>query len=94
MAFSPSSPSITLAVTDAGQNTAIQRFASQCRIYNEGPNACRISLDVGAKTITETDMIMPGGLMEVLTKYGADTLSAKCKPGETATLHIVCGGGD
>lgn len=94
MAFSPTAPSITLAVTEAGQNTPVQLLASQVRIYNEGPNACRIAFDAGPRAIVDTDLIMPAGLIETLTKYGAATLSAKCKAGETATLHIACGAGD
>lgn len=94
MAFTPSGPSIRLAVTDAGQRANITQAVSQCRVWNEGPGAARIRYGVGALDADDTDMIFPAGLIEIHMKSNAPVLAAKCATGETAVLHIIAGSGD
>lgn len=94
MGFTIAGDSVSLQVTEAGQSIAIPLHATQCRVYNAGPNNCRIVYGRGAQVVTNAGMLMPVGLMETHTKHGVDTLSARCNAGETATLEITCGTSD
>lgn len=94
MAFKIFGPSQSLAVTSTGQSVDLPLHAESSRVFNAGPNSVRIVYGRGAQTVDDTGMLMPSGLVETHVKVGYDTLSAKCAPGETATLQITCGSGD
>lgn len=95
MAFNPQgNKSLTLVVTSSGQSIDITGSSPQCRVYNEGPNACRLVYGTTGVTAADDDLVMPGGFCEVHTKSTLTVLAAKAKTSETATLHIICGQGD
>ncbi len=94
MAFRKSGPSVALSVTDAGQSTTLAYNTDQARVYNEGPNDVRFTFGKGAQTVDDQSILLPAGLVEVYTINDANTFAAKCKTGETATIHIVGGQGD
>lgn len=93
MPFQSFGASQTLNVTDTASTISITGVA-QCRVWNKGPNPCRIRYSNSAASATSSDMVMANGLVEVHTRAGLDWLSAICSTGETAVLEITPGMGD
>lgn len=94
MAFTRIGNSAAVAVTSSGVRAQLTNYAPSCRVYNEGPNAARIAFGDSSVTAGDFDLIIPPGLMEIEDKSINTHIAAITKPGETATLHIICGSGD
>lgn len=93
MAFTPAGAAQTLNVTDV--STAIGLPAQpQSRLWNRGPNPCRVKYSNTGLPATGMDLIMPNLYVEVHTQNNVAFLSAICATGETAVLEISVGQGD
>jgi hypothetical protein len=93
MPFLPAGVAQTLNVSDTATNISISS-QPQCRIYNRGPNACRVRFSTGGTLASSSDTYVPKGLVEVFTRNSQDWLSAICASGESAVLEIMPGSGD
>lgn len=93
MPFQYFGPSQTINVTDVATTISLWSLP-QSRVWNKGPNQCRIRYSSNAASATLSDMVMPNSFIEVHTRAGQDWLSAICASGETATLEISSGQGD
>ena len=93
MPFQPAGTAQTLNVTSTATTISITS-QPQCRVYNAGPDACRIKFSNGGTLATSSDVLLPKGLVEVFTRNGQDWLSAITAPTETATIEIMPGSGD
>lgn len=97
MAWLSIGASTALAVNDTGASLPLEFTAPQCRVWNEGPAACRVRyspLGDAATMADDADMVLPAGLLEVHGKAGMRFIAARTKAGEATTLHIICGSGD
>lgn len=93
MAFTPAGAAQTLNVTDVSAAISLPS-QPQCRLWNRGPNPCRIRYSNTGVAATSMDLIMPNLYVEVHTQNNAAFLSAICATGETAVLEISVGQGD
>ncbi len=95
MAFNAqANKSQVLDVTSAGQWATIPAGSPQCRVWNEGPDPCRVVYGDPGPGAADDDMVLPPSFVEVHTKFANTVISAKTESGKTARLHIICGQGD
>jgi hypothetical protein len=94
MAFQPGATAVTMSVSSAGQVIGIDNLI-QCRVFNRGPDDCRIKYSSGGTSAQPWDMLMPAGLLEVHSKAStALYIAAVCESGKTSVLEICTGQGD
>lgn len=94
--FSPVETKTIAATSTSGSATftaGTSATAKQCRVVNLGSSTAFIRFTTGASTAVTTDMPIPTGAVEVFNKGGADTVSAVCASGTTATLYFTTGEG-
>jgi len=86
---------VKIAATTATASGALDQFSNAVRVYNAGPNACRIKFSGpagAALAATATDMNIPPNTVELLTKGDATFVAAICDTG-TAAIEFTDGEG-
>lgn len=92
--FSPTTPTVRLAVTATSSASAINADNAQIRFYNAGPNKCLVRWGTGAQTALTTDTPIAPGVTEIFSKaLGVNNVAAICDASETATLFVTTGEG-
>jgi len=84
-----------IAATTTSASAALDQFSNAVRVYNAGPNACRIKFSgpAGAAVVaTATDMNVLPNSVEVFTKGDATFVAAICDTG-TAAIEFTDGEG-
>lgn len=90
-----SKPTIKIAATTTTASGSLDGQSNAVRVYNAGPNACRIRFSGpagSAQAATATDMNIPPNTVEILTKGSATFVSAICDTG-TAAIEFTDGEG-
>ena len=93
MAFLPAGTAQTLNVTSTSSTISLAS-QPQCRVWNRGPNPCRIRYSNSGVAATSMDVAIPNGFVEIHTRNNQDWLSAITATGESAVLEIISGSGD
>lgn len=83
-----------MSVTQTAGSISLDNTCRAIRVYNAGPAVVFIRKSIGGATATTSNMPVPPGIVEVFGTNFADSLSAVCATGQTATFYVTQGTGE